>query len=130
MKLQLDDKHIEIDQELIKEGFNTGLENFIVQYNKIDPSIKIMIKTLLRTAVFPYIERTFNVPIRPAKEIDPLVYLLANIIQFITELLKDARVQVKTESNDSKTYSPTDFTVSIEDKSESGRQLAFNWKKR
>ena len=127
MKITIDSKVIEVPQELLDTMSERGLTDVIKVYSEIDQSIRLGIKTALRTFLLPYIEKKLQITLRPPKEVDPVIYLLSTLTNAVKEISKNASVKIETDLNNGETYNPTSFNITLKDTGEGGRQLAFDW---
>lgn len=127
MLIHVDGKPIEISEDLIHKLFNSGTEDMLQRYHQMDMRYRLGIKTALRTWVFPFLEKTLKVPVRPSKELDPLDFLIQQFVYFIEDASKHAAIDIKTEGSDGTANRPTSISFTFKDSSESGRQLAFDW---
>lgn len=125
--INIDGKQIELPDQMIHHLLDSVIADTMDKYQEIEPTYRIGIKTFLRTFIFPALEKALKIPVRPAKQVDPVAFLLINIANIVQDTSKHAAIDIKTIKSDGSTHRPTAFNLTLSDSSESGRQLAFNW---
>lgn len=128
MKIIIDDRLVEIPDEVIEKAFEDSIKMILGRYMTIELTTRLGIKTLLRTVVFPAIETSLHIPMRPDRSTDPLEFVLQTFSTMIQEVIKHATTSINTSLNaDRKTHRVTDCSLAIENTSQGGRQLVIDW---
>ena len=127
MLIHIDDKKYEINEDLISSVCNNSFRDMKEKYGKLDMRTRLGIKTMVRSFVFPFLEKLLKQPVRPPKEEDPLMFLIHQFILIIEDVAKHASFNIKTSEFDGSTHRPTSIKLTIQNPSESGRQLDFSW---
>ena len=117
MNILIDDKNILITESQIAESVNIAWKAFHDFYEKVEPTSKLAIKTLIRTMGLPFLEKTFHIPIRPPKNVDPLTFLIEKILHFTEEALKNAEVTITCQQQADESFTANSVTCKFKDKS-------------
>lgn len=120
MNILIDNKKIAITNTQIEESVQYAQKAFHEVYEKIDSTQKLAIKTLLRTFGFPFLEKTFNMPIRPPKNADPLTFLIQKILEFTEEALKHAEVAITCQQQADESFTANSLTFNLKGESQGG----------
>ena len=121
MKIVVDDKVINVPDDMVERVFMEVWVELENAYNQLDDTIRFGMKIFIRQFL-KNLEKQYGTSIRPPKGDDPVMHFMSLIFEFSMEVAKrHASVEVTTANPE---HSDADtLTVAIESEGKSWRQV-------